>query len=140
MVHKASECRHALISATSPAWENDFLHCPIPFSPALGVRQIIELDGSNHLSGPPGGKIQAAATALLRAEKDDGLLVRSSADRTSKIYGQRGSIDVAHVLDKLEMVSRTTRRSSVVVGVTRILCNGLCSSRQFHNPQGGKDK
>ena len=114
MVHKARECRHASISAISPAWENDFLHCPIPFSPAFALRQINELDGSNHLSGPQGGKIQAAANALLRTEQDDRLLVRSSAERTSKIYGQRGSIDVAHVLDKLEMVSRSTRRPAVL--------------------------
>ena len=87
MVQEARECRHASISAISPAWENDFLHCTIPFSPAFALGQINELDGSNHLSGLLGGKIQAAATALLRAEQDDGLLVRSSAERTSKIYG-----------------------------------------------------
>ena len=87
-------------------------------------------DHAGRIADSPSDKKQKAATTLLRdaIQKRDFLPI---AARASKILGPISRHLMAQILPMICNAARASR-PGLAVGITRVLCNDMCTAQRFH--------
>ena len=92
---------------------------------------VCHMDHAGKIADCPGDRKQKVATALLRDTIQKRNFAIPIVARASKAFGQVSRHLTAQILLRMSDASRTSR-PGLVVGILRVLCNGMCAAQSFH--------
>ena len=124
----------ALIFALYLVWETGFFAPSMACSTANAFDIVCRLDRDGKFDEAPQNMKQKVATGLLRDKLYEQDFAVPISVRASKVLGPTSRHRVADILLQMKLVSRASRLG-LIVGVFRILCNGLCTAHRIHTEE-----
>ena len=133
-INEAREHNCTPLFALSPAWEWSFCFPSMTFHTANACDIVCRLDRDDILDEVPQSKKQKVATGILLDKLRTQDFVGPLSGRATRVLGPISRHRVADFLPHMKIFSCASR-PGLLVGVLRILCNGLCTAQRFHTAE-----